>query len=84
MFAHVYSMQIGVKMGKFSGAEKLGLRNKETGKLIVVYPFKAEGTDEEITKIVKDWYYTQNCAAEEAMRNSYVDLLTENEFKSNH
>jgi len=69
-------------MNKFEGAEKIGLRNKETGKLIAVYPNKPEGTDSEIDKAVRDWYYNQNCAAEEKMRNAYVDVLTENEIKS--
>jgi hypothetical protein len=69
-------------MSKFNGAEKIGLRDKETGKLIAVYPHKPEGTDAEIEKAVRDWYYSQNCAAEEEMRNANVDLLTENEIKS--
>ena len=68
-------------MNKFNGVEKLGIRNKETGKLIAVYPKKVEGTDEEISKTVKDWYYRQHCSAEDELLNSYVDLLTENEFK---
>ncbi len=70
-------------MGKFDGNEKIGLRNKNTGKLIAVYPSKAQGTDEEIIKTVKDWYYAQNCSAEEELRTAYVDLLTETEAKSN-
>lgn len=69
-------------MGKFESAEKIGLRNKETDKLIVVYPFEAEGSDEEITKKVTDWYYMQHCSAEEELRNAYVDILTETEAKS--
>ncbi|SEW36265.1 hypothetical protein [[Clostridium] fimetarium] len=68
-------------MGKFNGVEKLGLRNKETGKLIAVYPNKAEGTDEEISKTVKDWYYKKNCSAEDELLSAYVDLLTEHELK---
>jgi len=70
-------------MGKFEGAEKIGLRNEVTEKLIAVYPFEPKGTDAEINKAVKDWYYKQNCSAEQEMRNAYVDLLTENEIKSN-
>ena len=68
-------------MNKFNGVEKLGIRNKETGKLIAVYPKKVEGTDEEISKTVKDWYYRLHCSAEDELLNSYVDLLTENELK---
>lgn len=69
-------------MGKFENAKAIGLRNKETEKLIVVYPFKAEGSDEEITKKVTDWYYMQHCSAEDELRNAYVDLLTDEEAKS--
>lgn len=69
-------------MGNFENAKAIGLRNKETDKLIVAYPFKAEGSDEEITKKVKDWYYMQHCSAEEELRNAYVDILTEAEVKS--
>ncbi|WP_312431987.1 hypothetical protein [Lacrimispora sp.] len=69
-------------MGKFESASTIGLRNKETNKLIAVYPFKAEGSDEEITKKVRDWYYMQNCSAEEELRKAYVDILTDAEAKS--
>ncbi|MFW6678781.1 hypothetical protein ACOAOT_14095 [Lacrimispora sp. AGF001] len=69
-------------MGKFENASAIGLRNKETDKLIAVYPFKAEGSDEEITKKVTDWYYMQDCSAEEELKNAYVDVLTEAEAKS--
>jgi len=70
-------------MEKFESAEKVGLKDKDTKKLIAVYPEKAEGTDVEIEKKVKDWYYTTSCEAEEILINAYVDLLTENELKSN-
>jgi len=70
-------------MGKFEGIEKIGLRDKETKKLIAVYPDKAEGTDSEIEKSVKDWYYTTSCAAEDTLLNAYVDILTKDELKSN-
>ena len=69
-------------MGRFENATAVGLRNKETDKLIAVYPFKAEGNDEEIAKNVTDWYYMQHCSAEEELRNAYVDILTEAEIKS--
>ncbi len=69
-------------MGKFENASAIGLRNKETDKLIAVYPFKAEGSNEEITKKVTDWYYMQDCSAEEELKNAYVDVLTEAEAKS--
>lgn len=69
-------------MKNFGNAEKIGLRNKETKKLIVVYPYKPQGTDAEIDKTVKDWYYKQSCAAEDEILNAYVDFLSENEMKS--
>ncbi|SHJ70574.1 hypothetical protein [Parasporobacterium paucivorans] len=69
-------------MSKFSNAEKVGLRNKDTEKLLAVYPHRPEGNDDEIIKKVTDWYYSQNCAAEELMKNSYVDILTDEEIKS--
>ncbi|TGE38964.1 hypothetical protein E4K67_05695 [Desulfosporosinus fructosivorans] len=69
-------------MGEFENAGKLGLRDKETNKVLAVYPYKAEGTDAEINKIVRDWYYQQNCAAEDQLLTAYVDILTEQEIVS--
>lgn len=69
-------------MGKLEEAKRVGLRDKETEKLIAVYPGKPIGTDDEITKVVKDWYYQQSCGAEEKLRHAYVDSLTEQEIKS--
>ena len=54
-------------MGKFANAEKVGLRDKETQKLIAVYPLQAEGTDDEISETVRDWFYKQSCAAEDRL-----------------
>ena len=69
-------------MKNFASVEKVGLRDKSSKKLIVVYPFKPEGTDEEIDKTVKDWYYKQTCSAEDEILNAHVDFLTEYEMKS--
>ena len=69
-------------MGKFDGNKKIGLRNKDTKELIAEYPYTTEGSDEEIEKTVTDWYYKQNCSAEDQLRNAYVDLLTDNEIQS--
>jgi len=69
-------------MSKFESAKKIGLRNKTTGKLISVYPYKVEGSDNEIQKVVRDWYYEQSCQAEDQLLDAYVDILTENEIKS--
>lgn len=69
-------------MGKLERAEKIGLRDKTTKELIVVYPFKGVGTDAEIEKTVRDWYYIQSCKAEDQLLNAYVDVLTEQEMKT--
>ena len=69
-------------MGKFNDAAMIGIRNKKTDELIAVYPLKTEGSDEEITKKVTDWYYMQHCSAEDELRNAYVDVLTEAEIES--
>ena len=69
-------------MGNFESAKKLGLREKETNKILAVYPYKAEGTDAEINKIIRDWYYQQSCAAEDQLLTAYVDVLTDYEIKS--
>lgn len=68
-------------MSKFANAEKVGLRDKETNKIVEVYPEKATGSDEEITKTVKDWYYSRSCGAEDRLLSLYVDVLTESEIK---
>jgi hypothetical protein len=69
-------------MSRFSDAEKVGLRDMETNRLIAVYPYKIEGSDEEIEDKVKFWFYQQSCSAEDKLRNSYVDALTPDEIKS--
>ncbi|MBP2628477.1 MAG: hypothetical protein H6Q68_3188 [Firmicutes bacterium] len=69
-------------MGKFESAEKIGLRDKTSKELIAVYPFKAVGSDEEIKKLVCDWYYKQSCQAEDQLLTAYVDILTAYEIKS--
>jgi hypothetical protein len=69
-------------MGKFSGSVTVGLRDKETNKLIAVYPKNVEGDYDTIKSEVKDWYYKQDCGNEDLMRNYFVDTLTENELKA--
>lgn len=69
-------------MGKFEGVTHVGLRNKDTGKIVAVYPSKPEGDDNKVRKTVTDWYYRQNCMAEEELRNCYVDFLTDKEIKN--
>jgi len=69
-------------MGKFETAEMIGLRDKATKKLMAVYPSKAMGSDEEIEKLVRDWYYKQSCKAEDQLLTAYVDALTPQEIKA--
>ena len=69
-------------MGKFENAEKIGLRDKVSKKLLAVYPEKVSGSDKEIEKIVRDWYYQQSCAAEDQLLTAFVDVLTEHEIQS--
>ncbi len=69
-------------MGRFEGAKFIGLRSKETNKIIGIYPEKIQGSDEEIEKAVKDWYYQQGCSAEDDLLSSFVDVLTDSEIKS--
>lgn len=69
-------------MGKFENAEKIGVRNKKTDELLAVYPDKVEGSDEEITRKVTDWYYTTSCSAEEELRTAYVDTVSAEELES--
>lgn len=69
-------------MGRFETAEKIGLRDKASKKIIVVYPLKATGSDTEIEKLVRDWYYKQSCKAEDELLTAFVDVLTEQEIKS--
>ena len=58
----------------------VGLRDKETNKIIAVYPDKVEDLSNETQKKVKDWYYVQGCINEDILRHSYVDILRENEW----
>ncbi|MBP2636681.1 MAG: hypothetical protein H6Q72_2588 [Firmicutes bacterium] len=68
-------------MGKFEQAGKVGLREKVSKKLIAIYPFQVKGSDEEIDKMVRDWYYKQSCQAEDQLLTAIVDTLTEQELK---
>lgn len=69
-------------MGRLEKAERVGLRDKQTGELIAVYPEKISGTDNEIEDKVKFWYYQQSCSAENILERSRVDTLNETELKN--
>jgi hypothetical protein len=60
---------------------RVGLRNKETGDMIAVFPDRVTGTMHDVQKTVFDWYYRTSCSAEEIMRDCIVDDLSENELK---
>lgn len=68
-------------MGKYLNA-KVGLRDKVTKNAVALYPQAAEGTDEQVEKSVKYWFYQQSCAAEEELKDLYVDVLTDAEAKN--
>ncbi len=68
-------------MRRFDGVPRIGLKDKDTKKVIAVYPQKPEGTDAQVEKIVKDWYYTTSCSAENVLANTFVDKISKDELK---
>lgn len=77
----IFTRQV-LHMGRFDVTGRIGLRDKETDQLIAVYSGSLEGTDEEIEKRVKFWYYQQSCSAGERLQSYYVDNLSEKEIKA--
>lgn len=69
-------------MGRTFENSRVGLRNRDTGKLVAVYPDKVTGSLPEVKKEVFDWYYKSSCSAEEELRNCFVDDLNDHELKS--
>ena len=67
-------------MKKLEDAKMIGLRAKETNKIIAIYPEKVQGSNAEIETIVRDWYYAQSCSAEDELLSTFVDELTEEEI----
>jgi hypothetical protein len=67
-------------MGKYN--DIVGIRDKDTNRLIVFYPEKVSGTDEEIENKVKFWYYQKDCGAEHRLEHYYVGNLTTNELQA--
>ncbi len=72
---------VDIIMRKLEGVPRIGLKDKDTKKVIAVYPQKAEGTDAQIEKSVKDWYYTTSCSAEDVLTNAFVDKISKDELK---
>lgn len=61
-------------MGKFAG-KKVGIIRNEDNEVLAVYPEIIQGTDEEIEKEVKDWFYKQECINEEILRTAHVGIV---------
>lgn len=68
-------------MQHINKSDKLCLRDKNTDKLIAVYPYSVEGNLQEVEEKVKFWFYQQSCSAENELDNYYVDIMTENELR---
>ena len=60
---------------------RVGLRDKDTGHIIAVFPDKVSGNMDHVKREVFDWFYKTSCSAEEVMRNCIVDDLSEHELK---
>lgn len=69
-------------MNGFEGCVSVGLRDKDTNKLVAIYPECVSGQDTDIEDKVKFWYYQKSCGAEEMLRNCYVDVVSDEEMKS--
>lgn len=68
-------------MTTFHGKVYLGIRDKETEKLVAIYPESIDADSVNAEKKVLDWYYKQDCHTSENIENVYVDYLSEREFK---
>ena len=60
----------------------IGVRSKKDNQIVAVYPDKLTGSDEEIEKTVRDWYYKQSCEAGEELQTAVIDVLSDDEKKS--
>ncbi len=67
-------------MGRFNG-QRVCLRERETNKLIIAYPFTLSGTDEQINRRVKNWFYQVTCSADCHLLTAFVDTLNEDELE---
>lgn len=67
-------------MGRFEN-QRIGLREKGTNKLIIAYPYKINGTDEQVSRRVKNWYYQTNCCTTDHLLKIFVDFLDDEELK---
>lgn len=67
--------------GKLEAAGRAGVRDKETDELVAVYPYKVNGTDQEIKNQVHHWFYERNSDKCIEVANYYVDTMTPMELK---
>lgn len=67
-------------MGRFDG-QRIGLREQGTNELLIACPFTVNGTDEQIDKRVKNWFYQVSCSAESHLPTAFVDFLDEDELE---
>lgn len=68
-------------MKRFDEKVRVGLREKDTEKLVAAYPEPVDGNMDEIRDKVFFWFYQQSCSAEDALKHYYVDVLTDREIK---
>ena len=60
----------------------MGIKDKETGKLVAAYPHTVEVNNKEIKDKILDWYYMQNCSTSENIEFYFADTISEEEFKA--
>ncbi|MDP4183121.1 MAG: hypothetical protein Q8942_18785 [Bacillota bacterium] len=68
--------------GKFEASGRVGLRDSKSRELVAVYPYKAEGADNEVEEKVRYWFYQRSCEAENQMDHYFVDTLNPVEFRN--
>lgn len=67
---------------KYNANQHVGIKDKETGKIMAVYPHEVQENTKEFQNKVLDWYYKQGCSTSEYIENYYVDTVTEEQFKA--
>lgn len=60
---------------------RVGIRKWDTNELLAVYPEKVSGNFDEIKHKVFDWFYQQNCSAEDELRGAFVDTVADFELE---
>ncbi len=66
--------------GKLESVGRVGIRNKETNEIVSVYPYKVEGSDQEIEDKVKSWFYPNASENEKHFTDCFVDSLSYKEL----